>query len=243
MDPESRFSSSRKILKQPEEEMPRRLQSIMAARSESFTPKKKFLPNTSTTRLPKKVIKTKSSELAAERPRSSSFSEISHSLSSKVLISHQPQDPRTVISRSIKRQPGKVAFRLCADSTGLEKIAHSQQKERSENSWMAQMEVDQYAPMTLPFFNASKMTEERIMEEEQLYLVQLPDLLPCSGHGKIGKMKVYKSGKIEIVVNNQVFSVFNGVQSTFYQEVVKIDEENLTFLGPVKSQLVVAPSI
>jgi hypothetical protein len=108
---------------------------------------------------------------------------------------------------------------------------------------MAQMEVDQYAPMTLPFFNASKMAEERILEEEQLYLVQLPDLLPCSGNGKIGKMRVYKSGKMEIVVNNQVFSVFNGVQSTFYQEVAKIDEENLTFLGPVKSQLVVAPSI
>lgn len=243
MDPESRFATSRKILKQPEEEMPKRLQSIMSIRPESLTPKKKFLPNTSTTRLPKKLVKTKSSELAAERPRSSSFSEISHSLSSKVLISHQPQDPRTVISRTIKRQPGKVAFRLCSDPTGLEKIVHSQQKERSENSWMAQMEIDQYAPMTLPFFNASKMTEENSMEEDNLYLVQLPDLLPCSGNGKIGKMRVYKSGKMEMVINNQVFSVFNGVQSTFYQEIVKIDEENLSFIGPVKSQLVIAPSI
>ena len=242
MDPESRFSASRKIRSQPDEEMPKRLQSIMSFRPESLTPKKKFLPNTSTIRVPKKLSRRKSSELAAERPRSSSFSEISHTLSSKVLISHQTQDPRAVVSRTFKRQPEKVAFRLAGEGTGLEKIVKNQEKERNENSWMSSMEIDQYAPLTLPFFNENKGQEQGKMEDGNLFIVQLPDLLPVQGHGKIGKMRVYKSGKMEMVVGDMVFSVFNGVQSTFYQEVAKI-KEDLVVLGPVKSQLVVAPKV
>jgi hypothetical protein len=241
MDPESRFSANRKFRTQSEEEMPKRLQSIMSFRPESLTPKKKFLPNTAAVRIPKKLARKKSSELAAERPRSSSFSEISHSLSSKVLISHSNQDPRTVVSRTFKRQPEKVAFRLAGES-GLDKIVKNQEKERSENTWLSSMEVDQYAPLTLPFFNQNNQSDERKMEDGNLFIVQLPDLLPAQGFGKVGKMRVYKSGKIEMVIEDQVFNVFNGVQSTFYQEVARIAED-LVVLGPVKSQLVVAPKV
>ena len=135
MSKESRFSSSKKNFKHHEEEIPTRLQSIIFPRPELLSPmKKKFLPNTSNVRVPKLTVRRKSSELASERPRSSSISEIQHSLSSIVLISHQPQDPRTVISRKFKKPPAKVAFGLSTEEKVIKNIEDTQKKERTENS-------------------------------------------------------------------------------------------------------------
>ena len=246
---ESRFSSSKKIVRHAEEEMPTRLQSIIFPRPELLTPtKKKFLPNTAAIRVPKLVIRRKSSELASERPRSLSISEIQHSLSSTVLISHQLQDPRTVMQRSYKKAPSKVAFGLTAEEKAIKSFEETQKKERTENSWMTQMDLDQYSPITLPFFSKpDKATDETevktTIKENSLMVVQLPDTLPCQGTGKIGKLRVFKSGKMEITIANQVFQVFHGVQSTFYQEIAMISQDKLCVLGPVSSQIIIAPKL
>lgn len=249
MAQDSRFSSSKKVFRHTEEEIPTRLQSIIFPRPELLTPmKKKFLPNTAATRVPKFVMRRKSSELASERPRSLSISEVQHSLSSTVLISHQLQDPRAVIQRTFKKNPSKVAFGLSAEEKVMKSIEDTQKKERSENSWMTQMDLEQYAPITLPFFaSQNKSTEENdgniAIKEGNLMVVQLPDTLPCEGLGNIGKMKVYKSGKMEILIGKQLFQVFPGVQSTFYQEIAMVSQDKLCVLGPVSSQIIIAPKL
>ena len=106
------------------------------------------------------------------------------------------------------------------------------------------MDIDQYAPITLPFFsNTNENPEENRIKENNLMLVQLPDSLPCDSTGNIGKLKVYKSGKMEIAIGDQLFQVFPGVQSTFYQELAMISQERLSVLGPVSSQFIVAPKL
>ncbi|OMJ70141.1 hypothetical protein SteCoe_31959 [Stentor coeruleus] len=243
MSQETRFSSSKKGMLHSEEDMPTRLQSIMFPRPELLTPtKKKFLPNTSYVRVPKLVLRRKSSELASERPRSSSISEIHQSLSSKVLKSHQAQDPRNVIQRTIKKYPAKVAFGLSAEEKAIKSIEENQKKERKENNWLEQMDIDQYAPISLPFFENQDKNIKNI-EENMLMIVQLPDTLPVEGQGKIGKLRVYKSGKMEMVIGTQSFQVFHGVQSTFYQELASVSDNKMCVLGPVSSQLVVAPNL
>jgi RNA polymerase III RPC4 len=255
MSQETRFSSSKKIFKHKEEEVPTRLQSIIFPKPELLTPtKKKFLPNTLNTRVPKLVLRRKSSELASERPRSSSLTEIQHSLSSKVLMSHQQQDPRTVMQRTLKKPPSKVAFGLTPEEKFIKNIEETQKKERTENSWL-KMDLDQYPPITLPFFSNPAENEARIKENnlllnpetldinDKLMIVQLPDTLPCEGNGNIGKLKVYKSGKMEMTIGSQVFQVFQGVQSTFYQEFAMVTNQNLLVLGPVSSQIIIAPKL
>jgi RNA polymerase III RPC4. len=104
------------------------------------------------------------------------------------------------------------------------------------------MESDQYAPITLPFFSNKGNVESKITENS-LMVVQLPDILPCQGTGNIGKLRVYKSGKMEMTIGGQVFQVFHGVQSTFYQEVAINSQDKLCVVGPVSSQIIIAPKL
>ncbi|XP_076450359.1 DNA-directed RNA polymerase III subunit RPC4-like [Babylonia areolata] len=69
--------------------------------------------------------------------------------------------------------------------------------------------------------------------------------LRCFAEGYLGKLRIRKSGKVELVLGDQVLKVFKGVPTSFLQEVVSVrtDEEDkrMTMLGHVQQKLIVAP--
>jgi hypothetical protein len=81
-----------------------------------------------------------------------------------------------------------------------------------------------------------------------LYDDTLKDVAP----GRYGKLKVYKSGRTELIVGSDshpsrqvTMQVMEGVQPSFYQQTVVIDPNTLKFvpLGDVKRSVVVIPDV
>ncbi|CAG9317506.1 unnamed protein product [Blepharisma stoltei] len=258
MAQESRFASSKKTPNQREGELPTRLQSILTPKSELLSPKKRFNPVIPPARAPKLVLRRKSSELASsERAASEAVHELQQSLSSTYLAGKQERDPQSMFPKTKKsRPPAKVAFSLTQPEAKPKKetIEQAQKKELEENTWITDADSDQYTPLTLPFFESEMNRSEEILDENrkvkenQLIFVQMPQALPIKSsdgnlHGKIGKLKVFKSGKMVLNIGDQLFEVMPGVQTSFYQEVGCQSDDKLKLLGPVNSQLIVAPKL
>lgn len=109
------------------------------------------------------------------------------------------------------------------------------------------------------------------LKEDQFFCVQLPATLPkgdvdqdvdmgdniTSGidkfpSGQIGKMRVYKSGKVEFVMGsderaqkNLVFNVDQGAETHFDQQLACVcgSENEVMFLGSVPKRIIVTPDI
>mmetsp|Transcript_12755 Transcript_12755/g.18617 ORF Transcript_12755/g.18617 Transcript_12755/m.18617 type:complete len:302 (-) Transcript_12755:501-1406(-) len=269
---ESRFSVSKKISKQGEGALPARLQSILTTKSEP-TQKKKFTPKIPSTRTPKLQPRRKSSELAAEHGRSETVAELQHSLQSTLLVSKQEQDPRSLIINRKPRPPAKVAFGLTKREEAEREIERKQKKELDQNTWLANQDTTQYIPITLPFFDlevqksrlqhysdeeenpevrSSTTTNSEVIldqqgtpKENQLFFMQLPKVLPLEEGrgGSVGKLQVFKSGKMQMTIGNQKFEVLPGVPTTFHQEVASISQDSIHILGPVSNKLIVAPNL
>ena len=58
---------------------------------------------------------------------------------------------------------------------------------------------------------------------------------------KIGKLRLMKSGKIILRVGDIDLDVSKGIDTTFYQELVKIGNGEIQMLGQVKQKMVVTP--
>lgn len=121
---------------------------------------------------------------------------------------------------------------------------------------------DQCAPVTLPF--ASETFSPEIVEGEIL-LVQLPSLFPTLvmpkaspkkrvvpkkgtpfaelPDGRIGTLKVHKSGKQVLHVGDVQFLVSQGHESNYFSQVACVAEDEIVFLGHSAKRLVVSPSI
>lgn len=66
------------------------------------------------------------------------------------------------------------------------------------------------------------------------------------GNFKIGKLKIYKSGKMKLVIGDNTFDVTQGMKNSFLQEVALEDNNNdiMYNLGKVKPEkLIISPSI
>ena len=102
--------------------------------------------------------------------------------------------------------------------------------------------------------------------KEEIFLMQFPRALPIepkeemkkkgtiSGNvfdmfkqirGKIGKLKVYKSGKVEMEIEGVKYLVNSGIQSKMRQEVAAVDRDcrDIYMLGEVGKKMVLTPDI
>ena len=60
----------------------------------------------------------------------------------------------------------------------------------------------------------------------------------------IGKLRVYKSGKIKLQIGENIFDVTQGLKNSFHQEVILETDNSLYMLSKLKSEkLLVAPEI
>jgi hypothetical protein len=75
----------------------------------------------------------------------------------------------------------------------------------------------------------------------------MPCSLPFKDLGKIGKLRLMKSGKVILRVGNAEkyidMEVSKGIETTFYQELAKISEGKIQFVSPIKQKLVVTPEL
>ena len=88
--------------------------------------------------------------------------------------------------------------------------------------------------------------------------MQLPNVLPVTADGKsepipvrdlpsgyLGKLLVYRSGKVQMKIGDILFDVNIGTASTCHQQVafISAEEKKATILGSIKQRTVVTPNI
>eukprot|EP00826_Nyctotherus_ovalis_P036735 TRINITY_DN3282_c0_g1_i2.p1 TRINITY_DN3282_c0_g1~~TRINITY_DN3282_c0_g1_i2.p1 ORF type:complete len:277 (+),score=84.46 TRINITY_DN3282_c0_g1_i2:699-1529(+) len=134
------------------------------------------------------------------------------------------------------------------------------------------MQVDDvnqpYAPLVLPLSIdnddttlAECLVNEKINQENKYFLMQFPRVLPISHlsdnsehesfnffknvAGKLGKCRVYKSGRVEMVIEGVKYDVNPGVQSKVRQELAAVSKEcrDIYLLTELRQKIVVTPNI
>lgn len=134
--------------------------------------------------------------------------------------------------------------------------------------------LDHSHPFTLPFTNPQALDggDGILMKPDQLFFIQLPSVLPInSPHvvmededltkpsiesgfkstlsnyptSKIGKLQVYKSGKVMLKIGDISFHVSTGMPCNFLQEVAVISEKSGKYyqLGDITKRMVCYPKI
>lgn len=135
--------------------------------------------------------------------------------------------------------------------------------------------LDSSHPFTLPFANPNAIEEDGIaMKPDQLFFIQLPSSLPITSPqmvvdddekkdstspldpgfkntlsqfptSKIGKLQVYKSGKVTLKIGDISFHVSTGMSCNFLQEVAVISEKAGKYyqLGEITKRMVCYPKI
>eukprot|EP00834_Sanchytrium_tribonematis_P007066 NODE_588_length_5657_cov_0.948183.p4 type:complete len:205 gc:universal NODE_588_length_5657_cov_0.948183:4619-4005(-) len=81
---------------------------------------------------------------------------------------------------------------------------------------------------------------------DQIHVLSMPPLPKLKGNGHIGEIKVRKSGKCELVINDMVFDLSLGIQSQILQSVVQTQvfgEPKLVDFGDVQSKIVASLKI
>lgn len=134
--------------------------------------------------------------------------------------------------------------------------------------------LDKSHPLTLPFLNPKANVEDKLsLKSGELFFVQLPSALPIRirndnknteenteedkkvsdnentlrtlPSGKIGKLQIYKSGKMKLIIGDVSFHVATGMPCNFLQEVVAISEKSQKYyqLGEITKRMVCYPDI
>jgi len=113
--------------------------------------------------------------------------------------------------------------------------------------------------------------ENNQKSKEEICLVQFPRILPINSveekmqidtensvpehkneydmlkniKGKIGKMRVYKSGKVEIEISGIKYNLDPGIQSKMRQEIAAVDKDckDIYMLGEIGKKMVLTPNI
>ena len=202
----------------------------------------------------------------------------------------------------IKREYGKMTYKLSEINPYIAKIENIDQKKKKEEKNNEQYDIENvinqmkennpnaYLPILLPFKNNENYDEDNntinaIKNENNINIFQFPRQLPFNletqenqkfeeteteepnydengylikkefknifkeipKNKKIGKLKIYKSGKVKMVFGNDVnFNVVDGSQIKFAQEIVLIDDknDNAYMLGKAKNKkLIIIPDI
>ena len=90
-------------------------------------------------------------------------------------------------------------------------------------------------PSSLPIV---KNPEASINLREPIPLHEMPE-------GYVGKLIVYKSGKVKLLMGGVKFDVNPGTQLSFHQEAVIIDhdQQKAIVLGDVQKRLLISPNL
>eukprot|EP00835_Amoeboradix_gromovi_P000185 NODE_6_length_48303_cov_0.387022.p17 type:complete len:213 gc:universal NODE_6_length_48303_cov_0.387022:47217-46579(-) len=75
----------------------------------------------------------------------------------------------------------------------------------------------------------------------QIHMLCMPPLPKVSGNGLIGKVRVYKSGKCELVLGSMVFELGMGIQSKMLQKVILTQvygDSKISDFGSVRGKIV-----
>lgn len=135
--------------------------------------------------------------------------------------------------------------------------------------------LDKTHPLTLPFLNPKANLDDKLsLKSGELFFVQLPSSLPIklkkeemeiienpeedkkdskeNGNllstfpsSKIGKLQIYKSGKMKLIIGDVSFHVATGMPCNFLQEVVAISEKSGKYyqIGEITKRMVCYPDI
>ncbi|XP_045504270.1 DNA-directed RNA polymerase III subunit RPC4 isoform X2 [Colias croceus] len=96
---------------------------------------------------------------------------------------------------------------------------------------------DRKKPINLP--STSEETEQKPVDTR----CHLSDL----EEGRIGKLRVHRSGRVTLALGSTIFEVCSGTKASFYQEVVSVNvndasrSANLVSLGPLQHKLNITP--
>ncbi len=98
-------------------------------------------------------------------------------------------------------------------------------------------------PRIMPFDqNKDQVETSEEPQTEESEFVNSFNQLKNSSH--IGKMRIYKSGKIKLIIGDIVYDVTQGMRNSFTQELVNENESNFYLLNKVKPEkLIVSPDI
>jgi hypothetical protein len=96
-----------------------------------------------------------------------------------------------------------------------------------------------YLPMRLPYFSsaAADPSTSSIISSKEPMLLQMPCSLPfkqVQQMQKMGKLRFMKSGKVILRIGEVDLDVSKGIETTFYQELVKIQGGQIDFVTPIK---------
>lgn len=98
-------------------------------------------------------------------------------------------------------------------------------------------------PRILPFESKDKKgnNEKQEEKEEKPYVNPFEEV---ENNAKIGKLRIYKSGKMKMEIGNILFDVTQGIKNTFSQEILLEKETNAYILSKIKPEkLIVSPEI
>lgn len=109
---------------------------------------------------------------------------------------------------------------------------------------------------------ASQLTNDGKLLEDENFIFQLPSVLPYGNvdgessapascqmsrmpDGEIGKLRIYKSGRVELVMGELSFQVDQGSECNFDQQLACVcaEENEIMLLGPAGRRMVVTPNV
>ena len=162
-----------------------------------------------------------------------------------------------------KKKPATMTF---FDAGASRDITATANKTKEREEIQEEDETQPYKPLILPLpvrADETTLTEtflkEGIDSKDRFFLMQFPRVLPIlhinehnqsfdffkKMQGKIGKCKVYKSGRIEMIIEGVKYDVNSGVQSKMQQEIAAINKDckDIYLLNELKKKIVVTPNI
>ena len=78
------------------------------------------------------------------------------------------------------------------------------------------------------------------------FFVQMPSQLPFDlpkDVAKLGKLRFYKSGKVVLRIGNIDLNVTQGINNSFYQQLVQLKQEGVSFLSSLSEKVVITPDL
>ena len=109
--------------------------------------------------------------------------------------------------------------------------------EEKKEGWSANKTNNIYEPTSLPFTRRERESESAL-PKDRLFLLQMPKTNPLKREGegedpthylpsgKIGKLRVHKSGRLSMKIGEYIYDVERGTHSMFSQELAGVDKES-----------------
>lgn len=134
----------------------------------------------------------------------------------------------------------------------FEKEGKSERKQQSISELKDVFELKENEPFLIQFprilpFEIKDKDKDNKGKNENEEKEEKPYVNPfevIENNSKIGKLKIYKSGKMKMEIGNILFDVTQGIKNTFIQEILLEKDTNAYILSRIKPEkLIVSPEI